>query len=230
MKRPFIETLSLIYLQMKTNLLHGFEWGKDIFYYYPKISFALTDIGLLTYSLCKNPFRISRQYIDKENEKGLVNLELFTYGETPLTTMDLIVKECQITPQDHLLEMGSGRGRLSFWLSQVIGCEVTGVEAIPKLYQISKKIQDARKIKNLHFIEGDFFTYPLDSFTVIYLYGSCLTDEQINQLTAHLKKTPPGTKVITVSYPLTDDAFKVMRVFNASFFWGEAQVFLNVRV
>ena len=55
-----------------------------------------------------------------------------TYGETPLTTLYQIVQECGIASQDHLFELGCGRGRGVAFLSNFIGCRTTGIEWNPE--------------------------------------------------------------------------------------------------
>ena len=68
--------------------------------------------------------------------------------------------------------------------------------------------------------------------TVIYLYGTCLDDEEIKRLVRRFEGLAPGTKVITVSYPLSEyaDTYMTHKEFPARFPWGRAQVYLNYKV
>jgi len=86
-------------------------------------------------------------------------------------------------------------------------------------------------IDGVEFRLQDFFDADLTDATVIYLYGSCLNDGDITKLANKIALLPSGTKVITVSYPLSEycekDAFVVMNLFTANFTWGKAEVFLQ---
>ena len=65
--------------------------------------------------------------------------------------------------------------------------------------------------------------------TAIYLYGTCLSDEDILQLVQKLEVLPPSVKIITVSYPLSDYSsnFRTTKQFSASFPWGEGEIYLQ---
>jgi len=69
----------------------------------------------------------------------------------------------------------------------------------------------------------------LKKATVIYLYGICLEEDVIAKLACNFNGLQPRTKVITVSYPLTEysNLFTVTKAFTARFPWGKAEVYLN---
>ena len=69
-------------------------------------------------------------------ERGEKNVD--TFGETPLTTMDVISQECGIKSSDIFYELGSGRARTCFWLHAFIGCRVYGVEYLPAFVKIAQ--------------------------------------------------------------------------------------------
>ena len=70
----------------------------------------------------------------------------------------------------------------------------------------------------------------LTKASVIYLYGTCLKDEAISTLLFSFKELKKGTKVVTVSYPLSDytDAFVLKKKFIASYPWGKTEVFIQI--
>ena len=66
---------------------------------------------------------------------------------------------------------------------------------------------------------------------MIYLYGTCLREKQIKALCRRFEKLPKGTRVITVSYPLTDytEGYEVISCFSAPFTWGDTEVYLQIK-
>src|SRR5262249_6885869 len=155
------------------------------------------------------PYTISRKYLQKQGAA-----EIHAYGETPLTTMRKIAHECDIGPQDVVIEMGAGRGRTSFFLSEYIGCHVHAIEQIPEFVERAQKIANKLECKKVQFSCQDMAQADFKGATLVYLYGSCLSDEAIEALT-HLFS--PQTKIITVSYPLSDYSkkFLILKQFSA---------------
>ncbi len=204
------------------------EFLKVLARYYNRWSYAKIDGSLLLTYLFDNPFTISKRYLMKRGEENI-----YTYGETPLTTLEEIAKECQIKPADTVFELGCGRGRTCFWLRGFIGCKVVGIEYIPAFVERARRVAKKLKIDGVEFRNEDFLKSDFTGGTVFYLYGTCYEESFITQLIEKLKKSPPGTKIITVSYPLTDyckdPLFEVMKRFPAKMTWGIADVYLQVR-
>ena len=70
----------------------------------------------------------------------------------------------------------------------------------------------------------------LPQATLIYLNGICLKDSEISLLVKRLKTFPKGTKILTISYPLTDydeNAFQIEKTFPTLFAWGETDAYLQ---
>lgn len=188
------------------------------------------DLTVLSLSFWTNPFRLCRLYREQKLKEGEKDVEHYTYGETPLTTMEKIVKAFNIPKGSKWLEMGSGRGRLPFFLSQVMGMRVTGVENVPPLYEISIKAYRMFKPHDVEFLLEDFFLTSFAGYDVIYLFGTTLSEEKVEFLTKRFMETKKGTKVITVSFPLDVKGFEVMSVIPCRFDFGETDVYLQVRV
>lgn len=196
--------------------------------YYYNIRFCKTDLSLLTLYFAYNPFTISKEFLLKRGEK-----DIYAYGETPLTTMDQIARECQITSQDTVFELGCGRGRTCFWLNAFIKCKVVGIEFVPTFVERANTIKNRFGIDGVEFRQQDMLTADYTGATVIYLYGTSLEDSAIRQLIDRFRSLPAGSKIITVSYALTEytqePLFEVMKRFTAPFPWGQADVYLHLK-
>ncbi len=221
------DTFVLIWINLKVKWINLLEYIHIVIHYYSNFRFAKIDTVLLLFYLFSNPFRISKKFSVYQGEE-----EIYTYGETPLTTLDQIAKLCDITSKDVVYELGCGRGRTCFWLNQWIGCSVVGIDYVPLFIDKANKIKKFFGLQNLHFRLEDLFQADLQGSTVIYLYGTCFSNEQIHTLIQRFSTLPAGTKIITVSYALNDFAinapFKKVKQFTALFTWGAAEVTLQI--
>lgn len=222
------EYLELIGINCVVWVKNFIEFIRVAFHYYRNLTFCKLDLSLLLTYLFHNPFTISKEYLQRKGEK-----EIYAYGETPLTTLDHIAKECRISKNDTVFELGSGRGRACFWLNSFLGCKVVGIERIPEFVQRADQIKSRFDVTGVTFRQQDLLDVDYAGATVIYLYGTCMEAAFIEKLISKLRSLPAGTKVITVSYALTDytsqPLFEVMRCFPAHYPWGTADVFLQIK-
>lgn len=225
----FSEYVALWGVRLRIHVVNLAEFFRVAIRYYPHHSFFKMDGLLLCAYLGRNPFRLSKRFLLERGET-----DLYTYGETPLTTLELIAQRCGVSAQDTVFELGCGRGRTCFWLSAFIGCSVVGVEYVPVFIEKAEQVKKRLHIPGLFFRLEDLFQTDLTGATVIYLYGICFTEAQLVPLIQRFSHLPSGTKVITVSYSLTEclpeAPFRVVSQFTAPFTWGEAEVYLQLRV
>lgn len=215
-----------LYFFIKIKSYFFIQWIKTIFKYYSNYKFMLFDILFGAYYLFINPYRVSRKFLQKK-----FNQKIYDYGETPLTQIDKIVKNFQIQKNSKILELGAGRGKVSFWLYFFYNCEITAIERIPTFVKIAAFFTKIFKIKNLRFLCGDFFNFEFLDYDIIYLYGTTLSDANIETLITKFKKLPSSTNIITVSYSLNeyDDSFKIIKDLDITFPWGKTKVYLNAK-
>lgn len=216
-----------LWTALKVAVINLSEYIQVIFRYYRSLSFAKVDIALLSSYLFSSPFRISKKFLLERGER-----DVYTYGETPLTTMEKIASECGITAQDVVIELGCGRGRGCFWLGQFIGCTVIGIDYVPAFIDKAAAVKKRFHVQHVYFRLEDIFHADLKGGTVIYLYGTCLLSDQISLLIERLDKLPADVKIITVSYALTEiypkAPFRIVKQFRAEFTWGKTDVYLQV--
>lgn len=186
--------------------------------------FRSCDQALRSVYLFSNPYRISRKFLTQKGER-----EVHLYGETPLTSLAQIADECRIKSSDYVIELGCGRGRGAFFLSYWFGCAVKGIEWIPEFVNKANGVAKSLNCSKVSFSCEDMLEADLSDASVIYLYGTCLDEFSIRKLLKGCEKLVPGTKIITVSYPLTDydPSFSLIKQFTVSFPWGEGEVFLH---
>lgn len=226
--RRLTKYLRLFWLRLVVSCRNLVEFIRVVYLYYPNWEFGRLDLYLLRNYIGQNPYRISKKFLEEKEEK-----EIYAYGETPLTTIEKIAQECHLTSEDVVYELGAGRGRTSFWLFFFVGCQVVGVEYIPLFVKIAQKVKRRFGVKGVKFLYRDILDVDYSDATVIYFYGTSSDTSLIQQLIDKLKGLRSGTKIITVSYPLTsymnEPLFELVKTFPAQFTWGETHVFLQVR-
>lgn len=222
------EYTKLFFLNLKVKWTDFKEYLYVVGQYYADPAFLKIDAYLVFSYLFNNPFGISKRFLISKGET-----EVHTYGETPLSTLEQIAQECRLSYRDRVFELGCGRGRTCFWLNHFIGCSVVGVDYVPEFIHRAYAVKMRFKLPDVQFRLEDFRQTDLTGATVIYLYGTCLEPSTIEALIQQFSTLPTGTKIITVSYPLTDymggSAFEVLKRFPARFTWGAADVYLQAK-
>jgi hypothetical protein len=197
----------------KVNL--RFQWETIRRYYRKGPLFALADIALGLASLFFNPYRIARK-------RGYV------YGETPPSSLHRIASFCALTSGDSWLELGSGRGKGCFWVSQFIGCRTIGVEKVSLFFHVARAI-GARFFPRLTFVHADMADADFSEATFVYLYSTCMEENELRVLAEKMKGLPQGAKVVSVSAPLPEvPHLKRVGSFPLSFPWGETEGYLHL--
>lgn len=218
------EWLYLHWLNLYVSIWNFFEYCRVIGrYYVANPHFMRDDLSLIRRYAFRSPYKISRDFLISQGAQ-----DPHTYGETPLTTLQSIADAAHIGPQDHVYELGCGRGRTCIWLSHFRRCRVTALEYIPTFIELSSQIETP----NIDWRIEDFTQTDYSDATVIYLSGTCLDEPTIRQLAQRIEETAsPGTRIVTVSYPLSDYAksksFKLVAHLNCPFVWGQAGVYIQ---
>jgi hypothetical protein len=204
------------------------QFVRNLFLYYlwhPKFFF----IELTTFALYffQSPFRLIRKFDENHPDQAIG-----PYGETDFRAFEKLLDGFSIPKTATLADLGSGRGRLCFWLSCVRGqSHVVGVEREIVMVERALSIRHRFNVKQLSFQFGDWEKVHLDEIDVFYLYGPAMSDERIVRAAAKLQKLPVGTKIITVSAWLGEvmpDRFQLVKTLPIRFPWGKTEAFLQM--
>jgi predicted RNA methylase len=205
-------------LGLRARFFNFKEFFQLAWRYWREARFAQIDCALALRYFFESPYHMNRK----------LGLEL--YGETPLTTMQKIADVAKIGADDVVYELGAGRGRTSFWLHHFYACKVCAIEYNPFFVARAKEIQQKYGVEGVEFIHGDMRKVDLSQATCIYLYGTLLADADIKELLVQFKKLKLGTRLITISYSLTDyetKSFRVLSEFEVAFPWGKTTAYLQ---
>ena len=221
------EYFDLLCINFKVKLQNFIEYSRVVLNYYSHPGFRNVDSQLLLSYAFDNPFLICKRFMAARGEE-----DVYTYGETPLSTLETIAHQARLKPRDVVFEFGCGRGRTCFWLHEFVGCSVVGVDIVPDFIERANNVKSKLHLTGVEFRTEDILETDLTGATVVYIYGVCYSDSFIEKLVDRLSTLPSGTKVITVSYALNEyrpnAPFEVLNRFPAKFTWGEADVYLQV--
>ncbi|MDR1907053.1 MAG: hypothetical protein LBQ03_02455 [Puniceicoccales bacterium] len=231
---------NFLYVALRAKVYHFRDFLYALMKYYPKNAlFAKIDCILFLDYWFESPFVISKRYLQLKFEP-----DIYQYGETPLSTIEQIAQKLTINENDHVFELGSGTGRCAFWLACSRGCRITGIEQIPQFIDTTQRLLDRHKSlkQKINFIKGNFLTEDLSKATIVYLYGSKMSNQEIEALILNLHTTQPGTRIVTVTYSLNEiiresqnknmlnENFPIVTSFEAEFFWGKTTVFIQKKL
>ena len=229
LKNPLAIVKSLYWLMRARS----FDLCETIYlhlYEYANLRFKTADLVLRTYSSKKHP-KSSAARLQAEHEAAN-GLHASYYGQTPIRVMRRIIQELQIRPDQRILDLGCGTGRLAFWLATQAGLRVYGVDRVPAFYERACAAQKQAGIREseVTFQLCDCLDAPFEKVDLVYFYGLGLGDALYEKLCRRLKamKNPPW--IITIGGPLKeyDEDFMIFQHFKVAFNWGWTTVYLNV--
>jgi len=121
---------------------------------------------------------------------------------TPDNVTLAMLELAQVGPQDFVLDLGSGDGRIVILAARRFGASGLGVEIVPELVERSRRnAQQAGVAGRARFAEQDLFKTDLSAATVITMY---LLQEVNLQLRPALLALRPGTRVVSHDWDMGD--------------------------
>jgi hypothetical protein len=120
---------------------------------------------------------------------------------TPQATVDQMLDLAKLTPQDYLIDLGSGDG-VTVITAAKRGARALGVEFNPDMVALAeRKAKEAGVSDRASFVRGDLFEADLSQATVITLF--LLPDINL-KLRPKLLDLKPGTRVVSNSFTMGD--------------------------
>jgi SAM-dependent methyltransferase len=113
-----------------------------------------------------------------------------------------MLRLANVGPGDHLIDLGSGDGRIVILAAKRFGATGLGVEIDPRLVEESRRnAREAGVADRVEFREQDLFQTDLGKATVITMY---LLPEINLQLRPRLQALKPGTRIVSHDWDLGD--------------------------
>ncbi len=124
------------------------------------------------------------------------------YVPSPESVVSDMLRYAEVGPNDFLIDLGSGDGRIVRTAAKVFGARGFGVEIKEALVrQANEAAQKEGLGERARFFKQDLFKTDLSQATVITMY---LLPDTVNLLrNKFLAELKPGTRIISHDYPLT---------------------------
>ena len=120
---------------------------------------------------------------------------------TSQALVNRMLKLAKVTPNDTLIDLGSGDGRTVITAAQ-LGAKAIGVEYNPNMVALSKRnAAKAGVAEKVQFVNGDIFEYDFSKASVITLF--LLPDLNI-KLRPKILEMKPGTRIVSNSFTMSE--------------------------
>jgi hypothetical protein len=124
------------------------------------------------------------------------------YVPSPQSVVSDMLRYAEVGPNDFLIDLGSGDGRIVLTAAKVFGARGFGVEIKDDLVRRSNESAEKEGLAGrVKFLKQDLFTTDLSQASVITMY---LLPDTVNLLKdKFIRELRPGTRILSHDYPLT---------------------------
>jgi protein-L-isoaspartate O-methyltransferase len=124
------------------------------------------------------------------------------YVPSPTSVVSDMLTLASVGPNDFVIDLGSGDGRIVLTAAKVFGARGFGVEIKDELVQLSNEAAQKQGVADrVKFMTQDLFKTDVSQATVLTMY---LLPNTVNMLSEKLlKELKPGTRIISHDYPLS---------------------------
>ena len=118
---------------------------------------------------------------------------------TPDATLDAMLDMAKVTPDDFVIDLGSGDGRMVIAAARR-GARAHGVEYNPDLVSLSQRAAAAAGVAGkATFSHGDMFEADISKATVMPLF---LLPDHLHTLAAKFLRLKPGSRIVSNTYEI----------------------------
>lgn len=158
------------------------------------LSLSLLVISLLFFSLTAAQ---QKEFKPVEGQPGKDVIWLPTAPALVEKMLDL----AKVTPQDYVIDLGSGDGRLVIAAAKR-GARALGIEYDPDMVELSKRNAEKEGVSDrAKFIRADIFESDFSEATVITMF---LLPELNLRLRPQILKLKPGTRIVSNTFDMGD--------------------------
>lgn len=131
------------------------------------------------------------------------------YVPTPQVVVDEMLRMAKVGPNDFVIDLGSGDGRMVITAAKKFGARGFGVDLDPVLLKLSNENAQREGVADrARFVEENLFRTDLSQATVITSY---LLPEMNEKLRPKILNLRPGTRVVTHDYHMGEWHAEEMR-------------------
>lgn len=121
------------------------------------------------------------------------------------TSVDMVaalLQAARVAPGDHVLDLGSGDGRIPIAAARDFGARARGIEYNPALVSLARQNAERAGVADrVVFVQGDLFDADFGDASVVSMY---LLPGLNRRLQSRLLALAPGTRIVSNSFPIGD--------------------------
>jgi SAM-dependent methyltransferase len=119
---------------------------------------------------------------------------------TPDALVNRMLRMAQVTPDDYVVDLGSGDGKIVIAAARDFKARATGVEFNPDMVALSRRNAEAAGVAGrARFEQGDIFKFDFTDATVVTMY---LLPGLNLKLRPQLLKMRPGTRLVSHQFTM----------------------------
>ena len=176
-------------------------------------SFIFVSCGVFLLQACS--VLQPETYVPKRGQMGKDVMWLPTSDDLVFKMLDA----AQVGPQDELVDLGAGDGKIPIAAARQFGARAWGIEYNKDLAALAQRnAQRAGVAERVRIVHGDIFKEDFSKATVVTMY---LLEELNTQLRPTILAMKPGTRVLSNTFSMGDwEPDQVIRVTNGTgYFW-----------
>jgi SAM-dependent methyltransferase len=142
---------------------------------------------------------------------------------TPEAMVQKMMEMGAVTPQDFVVDLGSGDGR-NVIAAAKRGAQALGVEYNPDMVDLSKRLaKEAGVPDKAQFVQGDMFQAEFSKATVLALF---LLPSNLLQLRSKFADLRPGTRIVSNTFSIQDWTPDKTETLNDCTSWCTAMLYI----
>ncbi len=121
---------------------------------------------------------------------------------TPDEVVDRMLRMAQVTPNDYVVDLGAGNGKIAIAAAKDFGARALGIEYNPEMARHAQgNVEKAGVAGKARIIQGDIFVTDFTQATVVTMY---LLPALNLKLRPQILAMRPGTRVVSHSFTMDD--------------------------
>jgi precorrin-6B methylase 2 len=163
-----------------------------IFRFWIILALSVITAGIQSQNLPENNY-----FEPQEGQEG----KDVVWVPTPQELVEKMLDLAKVTPQDYLMDLGSGDGRTVITAAKR-GVQALGIEYNPNMVELSKRNATKEGVGNkAQFVQGDIFESDFSKATVITMF--LMTDLNL-RLRPTLLELKPGTRIVSNTFTMQE--------------------------